>query len=77
MAATAQHTHAHTKKKKSLKNQPVPEERPAEAEAAGEEKSANPAIRSALRHRHEHINFEQASSRCHSTIVSIPSVSEV
>lgn len=43
-----QHTHAHTSGgKKSLKNQPLAEERP--TEAVGEEKSANPPIRSAER----------------------------
>lgn len=55
-------------------HKPVPEERP--KDAAGEEKSANPPIRSALR-KPQNINFKQTSSGCHSTIVSIPSVSVV
>lgn len=46
MAATA-HTCTHFRGEKSLKNQPLAEERP--TEAVGEEKSANPPIRSAER----------------------------
>lgn len=53
-------------------HKPVPEERP--KDAAGEEKSANPLIRSALK-KPQNIHFKQTSSGCHSTIVSIPSVS--
>lgn len=55
-------------------HKPVPEERP--KDAAGEEKSANPPIRSALR-QPQNINFKQTSSGWHSTIVSIPSVTVV
>lgn len=55
-------------------HKPVPEERP--KDAAGEEKSANPPIRPALR-KPQNIHLKQTSSGCHSTIVSIPSVSVV
>lgn len=73
--------HAYTLKKENQNkgkrkgiHKPVPEERP--TDAAGEEKSANPPIRSVLRKR-QNINSKQTSPGCRSTIVSVPSVSVV
>lgn len=85
LAVQLEHMHAHTLTKKKKKNkgkekknrdihEPVPEERP--TDAAGEEKSANPPIRSVVR-KPQNINFKQTGSGCHSTIVSILSVSVV
>lgn len=71
--ATAKYTHAHALKKEreeeiNFINPPVPEGRL--AEAADEEKSANPPIRSVLRNRHKRVNFKEISPICHYKIAS-------